>query len=86
MEALHRITPDKINYPINTELVSHSNFYATYPTYMQPFATQWLKRWLQWFDGFVEGVHDNTGCMISTRLGATLCKKVSQMIFGQIVI
>ncbi len=82
MEGLQRITPDKINFPVNTELVSHSMFYATYPPYLQPFAMQWLKKWLQWFDGYVEGVHSNDGGMISTRLGATICKKVAQHIFG----
>ena len=82
MESLPRITPDRINFPINTELVSHSNFYATYPTYLQPFAMQWVKKWLQWFDGYVEGVHDNQGNMISTRIGATICKKVAQLVFG----
>lgn len=79
---LPRITVDKINFPVNTELTSHSNFYATYPTYLQPFAKQWLKKWLSWFDGLVEGVHDNTGSLISTRIGASLCKKIAHMIFG----
>lgn len=82
MESLPRITPDKINFPVNTELVSHSNFYATYPPYLQPFAMQWVKKWLQWFDGYVEGVHDNQGNMVSTRIGATICKKVAQLVFG----
>ena len=82
MEALQRITPEKINFPVNTELVSHSQFYATYPAFLQPFAQQWLRKWLQWFDGYVDGVHDSTGCMVSTRLAATLCHRIAQSIFG----
>ncbi len=82
MEALQRITPERINFPVNTELVSHSQFYATYPAFLQPFAQQWLRKWLQWFDGFVEGVHDSAGCMVSTRLAATLCHRIAQSIFG----
>ncbi len=75
-------TINTINFPIDSELTSKSIFYATYPPYLQPFAMHWLKKWLQWFDGKVEGVHDATGAVISTRLASTLCHKVAQQIFG----
>lgn len=75
-------TSQSVNFPINMEMTSRSIFYATYPYYLRPFATNWLKIWLQWFDGRVDGVHDEAGGMISTRLASTLCQKVSGQIFG----
>ena len=75
-------TIQHVNFPTDNEITSRSVFYATYPTYLRPFAMHWIKRWLQWFDGKVEGVHDNTGNVISTRLASTLCQKVAQQIFG----
>ena len=75
-------TAQSINFPFDNEITSRSVFYATYPSYLRPFAQEWLRRWLRWFDGKVDGVHDNAGNLISTRLGATLCQKVAQQIFG----
>lgn len=75
-------TARSINFPFDNEITSRSVFYATYPPYLRPFAQEWLRRWLQWFDGRVDGVHDNAGNIVSTRLGATLCQKVAQLIFG----
>ena len=65
-------TTQSVNFPVNMEMTSRSIFYATYPYYLRPFATNWLKIWLQWFDGRVDGVHDEAGGMISTRLASTL--------------
>ena len=75
-------TVQHVNFPVDQELTSRNVFYATYPTYLRPFAQYWVRKWLQWYDGKVEGIHDNTGNMISTRLASTLCSKVAQQIFG----
>ena len=68
--------------PILKEWTNHSAFYAVYPKYYFSFANFWLRKWLQWYDGFVPGVHDGRSGILSTRLGATLCRRLSEQIFG----
>lgn len=68
--------------PILQEWTNHSSFYAVYPKYYYSFANFWLRKWLQWYDGFVPGVHDGRSGILSTRLGATLCRRLSEQVFG----
>lgn len=68
--------------PILQEWTNHSSFYAVYPKYYYSFANYWLRKWLQWYDGFVPGVHDGRSGILSTRLGTTLCRRLSEQIFG----
>lgn len=68
--------------PILQEWTNHSSFYAVYPKYYYSFANFWLRKWLQWYDGFVPGVHDGRSGILSTRLGTTLCRRLSEQIFG----
>lgn len=68
--------------PILQEWTNHSSFYAVYPKYYYSFANYWLRKWLQWYDGFVPGVHDNRSGILSTRLGTTLCRRLSEQVFG----
>ena len=68
--------------PILNEWTNHSAFYAVYPSYYYPYATQWLRKWLQWFDGYVPGVHDNINGILSTRLATTLCTRLGEQVFG----
>lgn len=70
------------NQPRLTEWTNHSSFYAVYPTYYFTFANQWLRKWLAWFDGYVPGIHDGSGGIISTRLATTLCYRLAEQVFG----
>lgn len=70
------------NQPILNEWTNHSAFYAIYPSYYFTFANQWLRKWLAWFDGYVQGIHDGTGGIISTRLASTLCYRLGEQVFG----
>lgn len=68
--------------PILQEWTNHSSFYAVYPKYYYTFANYWLRKWLQWYDGFVPGVHDGRSGILSTRLGTTLCRRLAEQVFG----
>ena len=68
--------------PILQEWTNHSSFYAIYPKYYYSFANFWLRKWLQWYDGFVPGVHDGRSGILSTRLGTTLCRRLAEQVFG----
>lgn len=68
--------------PILNEWTNHSSFYAIYPSYYFTFANQWLRKWLQWFDGFVPTIHDGTGGILSTRLATTLCYRLAEQVYG----
>lgn len=70
------------NQPILNEWTNHSAFYAIYPSYYFTFANQWLRKWLAWFDGYVQGIHDGVGGIISTRLASTLCYRLGEQVFG----
>lgn len=70
------------NQPILNEWTNHSAFYAIYPSYYFTFANMWLRKWLQWFDGFVPGIHDGVSGIISTRLATTLCYRLGEQVFG----
>lgn len=66
--------------PQITEVTNHSAFYAVYPAYYYTFANRWLRRWLEWFDGYVKGVHG--GGILSTRLGTTLVYRLAEQVYG----
>lgn len=68
--------------PILNEWTNHSAFYAVYPSYYYPFANFWIRRWLQWFDGFVPGIHDQNGGILSTRLATALCYRLAEQVYG----
>ena len=70
------------NQPVLNEWTNHSAFYAIYPSYYFTFANQWLRKWLAWFDGYVPGIHDGVGGIISTRLASTLCYRLGEQVFG----
>ena len=70
------------NQPVLNEWTNHSAFYAIYPSYYIPFANGWLRKWLQWFDGYVPGIHDGVSGIISTRLATTLCYRLGEQVFG----
>lgn len=66
--------------PQITEVTNHSAFYAVYPSYYFTFANRWLRRWLGWFDGYVQGVHG--GGILSTRLATTLVYRLAEQVYG----
>lgn len=68
--------------PILNEWTNHSAFYAIYPSYYFTFANQWLRKWLAWFDGYVPGIHDGVGGILSTRLATTLCYRLAEQVYG----
>lgn len=68
--------------PILNEWTNHSAFYSIYPSYYFTFANFWLRRWLQWYDGFVPGIHDGQGGILSTRLATALCNKLAEQVYG----
>lgn len=68
--------------PLLNEWTNHSAFYALYPSYYFTFAQQWLRRWLQWFDGYVPSIHDGESGILSTRLATTLCYRLAEQVFG----
>lgn len=71
-----------VSQPTIQEWTNNSAFYALYPKYYFSFANRWLRRWLGWYDGYVMGVHDGTGGLLSTRIGTTLVKRLTQQIYG----
>ena len=71
-----------LSQPVLNEWTNHSSFYAIYPSYYYTFANQWLRKWLAWFDGYVPGIHDGRGGILSTRLATTLCYRLAEQVFG----
>lgn len=68
--------------PILTQWTNHSAFYCIYPSYYYTFANWWLRRWLDWFDGYVPGIHDGSSGILSTRLATTLCYRLAEQVYG----
>jgi len=71
-----------VSQPTIQEWTNNTSFYVLYPKYYFSFANRWLRRWLGWYDGYVLGVHDGTGGLLSTRIGTTLVKRLTQQIYG----
>lgn len=71
-----------VNQPTIQEWTNNTSFYVLYPKYYFSFANRWLRRWLGWYDGYVWGVHDGSGGLLSTRIGTTLVKRLTQQIYG----
>lgn len=70
------------NQPLMLEWTNHSSFYAVYPTYLYQFAQNWLRKWLQWYDGYVPEVHEGKNGIISTGLARTLVNKLADQVNG----
>lgn len=68
--------------PVLAEWTTNASFYALYPTSYITFANMFLRRWLGWYDGYVHGVHNTTGGLLSTRIGTTLVKRLTQQVMG----
>lgn len=71
-----------VSQPTIQEWTNNTAFYVLYPNYYFSFANRWLRRWLGWYDGYVWGVHDGSGGLLSTRIGTTLVKRLTQQIYG----
>ena len=70
------------NMPINKEYVNRASYYLAYPSFYQSYAYFWLRPCLEWFDGRVQGIHNESNGIISTKLASVICSKVSEQIFG----
>lgn len=71
-----------LSQPTISEWTNNTSFYVLYPKYYYSFANRWLRRWLGWYDGFVQGVHDGSGGLLSTRIGTTLVRRIASQIYG----
>ena len=70
------------NQPLLLEWTNHSAFYSVYPTRLYPFAQNWLRKWFQWYDGFVPEVHLGKNGIISTGLATTLVNRLADQVNG----
>lgn len=70
------------NMPILKEWTNNSNYYLMYPSYLKAYADNWLRPNLQWFDGYVPEIHNESNGIISTKIANTLCRKVAEQVFG----
>lgn len=68
--------------PALNQFTTHAAYYAIYPSYYMTFANWWLRRWLEWFDGYVPGIHGGASGILSTRLATTLCYRLAEQVFG----
>lgn len=68
--------------PVLTEWTNNTSFYVMYPTYYQSFANLFLRKWLGWYDGYVQGIHNSNGGLLSTRIGTTIVRRLSQQVTG----
>ena len=52
------------NMPINKEYVNRASYYLAYPSFYQSYAYFWLRPCLEWFDGRVQGIHNESNGII----------------------
>ena len=70
------------NQPQVYDYANHSAYYALYPMAFRPFADRYQRIWGWWYDGFVPTIHSGGNAIVSTKLGLSLCNRLSALIFG----
>ena len=62
--------------------VDSSAFYAMLPTSYSSFYYNWVRFWLQWYDGYVDTIHSGSNGLLSTGIGATIVNRAADLVFG----
>ena len=62
--------------------VDSSAFYAMLPPAYNSFYQNWVRFWLQWYDGYVDIIHGGSNGLLSTGIGATIVNRAADLVFG----
>lgn len=62
--------------------VNNQAFYSMLPAPYLSFYQNWVKEWLQWYDGFVPYIHGGQNGLLSTNIGTTLVNRSSDCVVG----
>lgn len=62
--------------------VDSSAFYAMLPASYSSFYYNWVRFWLQWYDGYVDTIHSGSNGLLSTGIGATIVNRAADLVFG----
>lgn len=62
--------------------VNNEQFYTLVPAPYNSFYRQWVKHWLDWYDGYVPEIHGGQFGLLSTRIGTTIVNRAADSIFG----
>lgn len=62
--------------------VNNADFYALIPAPYYPFYNNWVRLWLQWYDGYVPWVHGGAQGILSTGIATTLVNRTADQVFG----
>lgn len=62
--------------------VNNQDFYALIPSPYYPFYNNWVRLWLQWYDGYVPWVHGGAQGILSTGIGTTIVNRAADSVFG----
>lgn len=60
----------------------NSNFYSMLPAAYMTFYNNWVRYWLQWYDGYVPEIHGTQNGLLSTCIGTTLVNRCADSVFG----
>lgn len=61
---------------------NNNDFYKMVPAPYYSFYNNWVRLWLQWYDGYVPWIHGSQRGLLSTRLATTLVNRAADSIFG----
>lgn len=62
--------------------VNNQDFYSIIPAPYYPFYNNWVRLWLQWYDGYVPWVHGGQFGILSTGIGTTIVNRAADSVFG----
>ena len=62
--------------------VNNQAFYSMLPAPYLSFYQNWVKEWLQWYDGYVPYIHGGQNGLLSTNIGTTLVNRSSDCVVG----
>lgn len=60
----------------------NAEFYAMLPAPYVTFYQNWVRNWLEWYDGFVPNIHGGQYGLLSTCIGTTLVNRCADSVFG----
>lgn len=57
-------------------------FYSMLPPAYYSWYQNWVRLWLQWYDGYVDVIHGSSNGLLSTHIGTTIVDRSADLVFG----
>lgn len=77
-----RVSLSAVENQAQWQWVNSNDFYRLVPAPYYSFYNNWVRLWLQWYDGYVPWIHGTQRGLLSTKLATTLVNRAADSILG----